>query len=33
MAKMKYDNIYIRFEFTSLNDNRVEKGQCFDCSH
>ena len=31
MAKRKYNDSYIKFGFTSLNDQGIEKGQCFVC--
>ena len=31
MAKRKYDESYIKFGFTSLNDHGTEKGQCVVC--
>ena len=31
MAKRKYNESYIRYVFTSLNDHRTEKGQCVAC--
>ena len=31
MAKRKYNDSYIKFEFTSLIDQGVEKGQCVVC--
>ena len=29
--KRKYDDNYIKFGFTLLNDHEVEKGQCVVC--
>ena len=31
MAKRKYNESYIKFGFTSLNDHGTEKGQCVVC--
>jgi len=31
MAKRKYNESYIRFGFTSLNDHGTENGQCVVC--
>ena len=31
MAKRKYNDSYIKFGFTSLNDQGIEKGQCVVC--
>ena len=31
MAKRKYNESYIRFGFSSLNDHGTEKGQCVVC--
>ena len=31
MAKRKYNDSYIKFGFTSLNDQGLEKGQCVVC--